>query len=185
MELNRTQIARVIFAAAESMGISDRNRIEWLTNQVIERLERPQTLPGMENLVPRNYKQKRVATEFEILTMVKEFLAGGELAQEERIQPQKEELAVPVKIKARTTTGVNLTLFILLQVPSLQNPERILGKIDTGSSLGFRLNRHGYFLLSGLNPFLLCQLLTSQEFFHHSQDFKLGGYPLLLIIPGH
>ncbi len=110
MELNRTQIARVIFIAAESMGISDRKRIEWLTSQVIERLERPQTLPGMENLVPRNHKQSRVTNEFEILSMVKEFLASEELSQQEEItQPGKGEVAVTVKTKAKVANGINLT----------------------------------------------------------------------------
>ena len=40
----RTQIARAIFTAAESMGMSDRQLIERLTSQVIERLEQPQPL---------------------------------------------------------------------------------------------------------------------------------------------
>jgi len=106
--INRTQIARVIFAAAESMGMSDRKRIEWLTSQVIERLERPQTLPGMENLVSKAHKQKPVATESEILTMVKEFLASEEQAQEGEVQPRKEAAAVPVKTKAKAATGVKL-----------------------------------------------------------------------------
>ena len=60
--LSRTQIARATFAAAESMGISDRNHIERLTRRVIERLEEKRTtltrgnmgsvrpLPGMEDL---------------------------------------------------------------------------------------------------------------------------------------
>jgi len=51
----RTQIARIVFAAAESMGIADRKLVERLTAQVIERLEQqslpqPPTLPGMEDL---------------------------------------------------------------------------------------------------------------------------------------
>ncbi len=108
--VNRTQIARVIFAAAESMGMSDRNRIEWLTNRVIERLERPQTLPGMENLVPGTRKQqRRLVTDFEILTLVKEFLASEELAWEEGIKPRKEELAMLAKSKAPTDSGINLS----------------------------------------------------------------------------
>jgi ribonucleoside-diphosphate reductase alpha chain len=107
--VNRTQIARIIFNAAESMGISDRKRIEQLTSQVIERLEKPQTLPGMEDLVSKTNKQKRVATEFEILTMVKEFLAGEEQSSEEEVQPQKEDLAMPVKIETRGGTGIKLT----------------------------------------------------------------------------
>ena len=57
-ELNRSQIARTIFAAAEAMGMSDRYQIEGLVAQVIERLERPQTLPGMEDLVPKHRRQQ-------------------------------------------------------------------------------------------------------------------------------
>ncbi|GAI27318.1 unnamed protein product, partial [marine sediment metagenome] len=43
--VNRTEILRVVVADAESIGIRDRNKIEQLTAQVIERLEQPQTLP--------------------------------------------------------------------------------------------------------------------------------------------
>ncbi len=63
--LNRTQIAKAIFADAESMGLRDRGKIEWLTSQVIERLEQqqqpqqPQPLPGMEHLVPQPQRQPR------------------------------------------------------------------------------------------------------------------------------
>ncbi len=102
--LNRTQIARVIFTAAESMGMSDRAQIERLTSQVIERLERPQTLPGMEHLVAGKQQRHRIP-DFEILAMVKEFLAGEEPAQEEKIQPKREELAMPVN----ATSGISLT----------------------------------------------------------------------------
>ena len=42
--LNRTQIARSVFAAAESMGISDRAMIEQLTAAVIKRLEKSKPL---------------------------------------------------------------------------------------------------------------------------------------------
>jgi ribonucleoside-diphosphate reductase alpha chain len=116
--VDRTQVARIIFAAAESMGISDRKRIEKLTNQVIERLERPQTLPGMEHLVPKNYKQRHVTSEFEILSAVKEFL--GENSAEEKVE--EEEVVVvqerqqviekeePVMAdKAKVDAGIDLT----------------------------------------------------------------------------
>ncbi len=80
--IDRTQVARIIFSAADSMGISDRKRIELLTNQVIERLERPQTLPGMEDLVPKGYRAQLSATESEILSVVKEFLADEKTEKE-------------------------------------------------------------------------------------------------------
>ncbi|MCK5577524.1 MAG: hypothetical protein KAI14_04325, partial [Dehalococcoidales bacterium] len=72
--VDRTQIARVIFAAAESVGMSDRNRIEKLTQQVIERLEQtplvpgmktvgqPQPLPGMEELIPQSQRRQKLTT---------------------------------------------------------------------------------------------------------------------------
>ena len=52
-QLSRTQIAKAIFAAAESMGMANRQLIEQLTEQIIESLERPQPFPGMEHLVPK------------------------------------------------------------------------------------------------------------------------------------
>ena len=74
-ELNRSQIARAIFAAAESMGMADRHQIEQLTAQVIERLERQQPLPGMEELVPQpRRQQRRSPTKPEIQAIVKEIL---------------------------------------------------------------------------------------------------------------
>ncbi len=95
--IDRTQVARVIFSAAESMGISDRKRIEELTSQVIERLERPQMLPGMEHLAPKNYKQKHVTSEFEILSVVKEFL--GEDSPEENTEKEIEKERAEEKIE--------------------------------------------------------------------------------------
>ena len=60
--LNHTQIAKAIFAAAESMGMADRKQIEQLTGQIIERLEKSQivpALPGMEHLVPKQRHQTK------------------------------------------------------------------------------------------------------------------------------
>jgi len=74
MAINRTQIARAIFAAAESMGISDRERIEGIVDQVIERLEQ-RSLPGMEYLVPETKKAKHLPKVSEIQSMVKDILA--------------------------------------------------------------------------------------------------------------
>ena len=104
----RTQIARAIFAAAESMGISDRNRLDKLTTQVIGRLEQPQTLPGMEHLVAKkaHNQMERPVTDFEILAMVKEFLATEELEQREKTPPKEEELDMPHKTKAQTTVSL-------------------------------------------------------------------------------
>jgi len=108
--VNRTQIAKVIFAAAESMGIPDRHQIEQLTTQVIERLEQQQPLPGMEELVSKSRRQKkRLPTDSEVQAMVKEILAGEEPAKQEEAQPKEEELAMPVKTKAQPISVINLT----------------------------------------------------------------------------
>ena len=39
-QLDRTEILKAVVADAESMGLRDRKKIEWLTNRVIESLER-------------------------------------------------------------------------------------------------------------------------------------------------
>lgn len=115
--LNRTEILKAVVADAESMGLRDRGKIEWLTSQVIEWLEQrqqsqqPQPLPGMEDLVPQPQRQPRhLPSEAEIDAIVKEILAGEQSTQQEEAQPKKEEeLAVPIKTKVQPTSGINLT----------------------------------------------------------------------------
>jgi ribonucleoside-diphosphate reductase alpha chain len=107
-EVNRTQIARAIFAAAESMGIPDRQLIEQLTSQVIERLEQPQPLPGMEHLVPKSRRPRRRPTKTEIQAMVKEILMAEPPAQREEVKPEMESTAV-VRPKVQPPSGINLT----------------------------------------------------------------------------
>src|SRR4030042_3358587 len=70
---NHNRIARAIFAAAESIGITDRKLLEELTGQVIQRLESRPVLPGMEHLVPMQEKQAPSTSEIEVA--LKEILA--------------------------------------------------------------------------------------------------------------
>jgi len=112
---SRSQIARIVFAAAESMGIADRQLVERLTSQVIARLEResplpqPQTLPGMEDLVPKLSRwQIRLPARTDILTMVEEILAAEELKHTEEAKTKMEKVAT-VKSKSQPVSGVNLT----------------------------------------------------------------------------
>ncbi len=99
---SHTQIARAIFAAAESMGMADRRLVEQLTNQVIARLEQAQPLPGMEHLVPKpRRQQKRQPTDSEIQALVREILA-------EEVQPEREP-AMPARTEAQVTTAIDLT----------------------------------------------------------------------------
>ena len=120
-QLNRTQIARATFAAAEKMGISDRNQVERLTRQVIERLEKrkspldkkyleqPQPLPGMEDLLPKSYhQQKHLTSESEILALVKEFLDAEEAKQSKEASPAMKTRS-KVKQETETTSQINLT----------------------------------------------------------------------------
>src|SRR5512147_1497984 len=76
---NHTEILKAVVADAESMGLRDKAKIEELTARVIERLERPQTLPGMEDLVPKSSLKSRPApTRAEIQAIVQEIMARGE-----------------------------------------------------------------------------------------------------------
>ncbi len=78
--LARDQIARAVFAAAQSLGITDRETTEMLTSQVIQRMEKGNAgarlpLPGMEGLVIHGkQKGKRTVEPTEIEGIVKEAL---------------------------------------------------------------------------------------------------------------
>jgi len=78
--LARDQIARAVFAAAQSLGITDREMTEQLTSQVIQRMEKGKMgtrlpLPGMEGLVLHGkQKGKRTVEPTEIEGIVKEAL---------------------------------------------------------------------------------------------------------------
>ena len=114
-KLNRTQIARDVFAIAESIGMSDRQQVEQLTNQVIEQLEQKtaraelleQPLPGMENLVPK-FSQKSLTTKFDILAIVKEILATEEAVPKEEVKPKMETTPI-VKPKRQSASVINLS----------------------------------------------------------------------------
>jgi len=116
--VDRNQIARVIFKIAESIGMSDRNQVEQLTAQVIERLEQTpsliatelaeQPLPGMEHLVVKPRSKRRLPSDGEIQAMVKEILDAEEPAKREEVQPQMETTTV-VKSRAQPSSGASLT----------------------------------------------------------------------------
>jgi ribonucleoside-diphosphate reductase alpha chain len=112
--VNRSQVARIVFANAEAMGIRDRKLVERLTTQVIERLEKAQaqflpTLPGMEDLVDkRARRQQRLPTEAEIEAMVMEVLnAAKPVPKEEAITAM--ETKSEVKTPKETASAIGLT----------------------------------------------------------------------------
>jgi ribonucleoside-diphosphate reductase alpha chain len=114
---NRNQIARIVFAAAESMGIANRRLVERLTSQVIERLEQrrpfsqPPTLPGMEDLVDRSARRSGpLPSDTDILTIVEEILATEEQKfTEEAPVEMKTTKTVRTKRQVDTDTGLVLT----------------------------------------------------------------------------
>ncbi|MGD2064850.1 MAG: vitamin B12-dependent ribonucleotide reductase [Dehalococcoidia bacterium] len=82
--IGRDRVARAVFAAAESMGISDRKLLEKFTEQVSQRLEVAQPLPGMEELVPRQTHQS--VSSSQIQAMVKEILTVDEFSPQAKSQ---------------------------------------------------------------------------------------------------
>jgi ribonucleoside-diphosphate reductase alpha chain len=110
LPINRTQIARAIFSAAESMGISDRNRIEEITAQVMERMEQ-RTLPGMEYLIssPKS-KVKHVPGVAEIQSLVQDILAKEEQPTEaNNAEVQKEENPPKMTTLAKPRSKLNIS----------------------------------------------------------------------------
>jgi ribonucleoside-diphosphate reductase alpha chain len=82
--IGRDRVARAVFAAAESMGISDRKLLEKFTEQVSQRLEVAHPFPGMEQFVSRQTKQPPSPSQ--IRAMVKEILTADEFSPQARSQ---------------------------------------------------------------------------------------------------
>jgi ribonucleoside-diphosphate reductase alpha chain len=82
--IGRDRVARAVFAAAESMGISDRKLLERFTEQVSQRLEVAQPFPGMEEFVPRQIKQPMSSSQ--IQAIVREVLTADEFSPQARSQ---------------------------------------------------------------------------------------------------
>ena len=137
-QFTRNQIAKATFSVAERMGISDRQHIEKLTQQVIERLEKKlihdkvilvQPLPGMEGFVPVPHSlERRVTTnESEILALVREFLDAEE-AKKPREDMSPMENTKTDKMENKQDSEIKLTENALRVLE-----KRYLGKDKNGS----------------------------------------------------
>ncbi|HJX69544.1 MAG TPA: vitamin B12-dependent ribonucleotide reductase [Dehalococcoidia bacterium] len=111
-QVDHDRIARAVFAAAESIGISDRNLTEQLTEQVIQRLERQEAglpFPGMEDVVlKRKRRGKRGLESPEIKGIVKEALAEmghHEIAEAYLKEPKPLPVVVRRKEEEKTAAG--------------------------------------------------------------------------------
>jgi ribonucleoside-diphosphate reductase alpha chain len=109
--LDRTEILRRVVADAESMGVRDREKLELLTNQVIARLEKPRTLPGMEYLVPsKTRKQPKVQpSDDEITAIVKEILSHEEPLKHQKEEAKPEMENITTRPAASTKQDIKLT----------------------------------------------------------------------------
>ncbi len=106
------RIAQAVFAAVDSMGISDRDLTEKLVEQVIRRLERQEAglpFPGMEGLAPKKKRRgKRQAGSPEIKGIVKEALA--EMGHPEAAEEVKSRQIKIIHVPVETRRGVTLKL---------------------------------------------------------------------------
>ncbi len=82
--IERDRVAQAVFAAAESMGITDRKLLEKFTEQVSQRLELAQPFPTMAGLVLRQIRQP--VSSSQIQAMVKEILTADEFSPQARSQ---------------------------------------------------------------------------------------------------
>ncbi len=181
---SHSSIARAIFAAAESMGITDRKMLEELTSQVIQRLEPKPTLPGMEDLVSKQQKQKPSTTQ--IRDTVKQILA--EKQQEVEKPAQKQTVTVAASGTA-SWTGIGLQLS--------QNALTVLEKrylkkdsqgqvIETPEEMFRRVARHIASVETTYDPKAnvgfweekFYQLVTSLEFLPNSPTLMNAGREL-------
>lgn len=85
--IDQDRVAKAVFAAAESMGISDRKLLEKFTEQVSQRLEVAHPFPGMEEFVPRQTTPRVVeVSPSQVQAMVKEILTANEFSPQARSQ---------------------------------------------------------------------------------------------------
>ena len=131
--LTRSRIARQIFAAAESMGMSDRKQVEDITRQVLDRIEaqhkpsKAAPLPGWEELVVESsIKSKDLPGDLEIQTILKDIIASKKTAKPEivEIQAPKETQAEKVEDKVAITSETKPASAIDLT----ENSTRVLEK---------------------------------------------------------
>jgi len=189
---NRTEILRAVMADAESMGIRDRNKIEQLTTQVIERLERQRTLPGMEHLVSKYHREKRPFAESEIRTAVKEILAAEEPAKPEEVKPEME-----TEIKEIPVILAKPSIQLAADIKFSDNALRVLERryltkdgegrvIETPQELFRRVARHIASAELTCNPKAdvslyeeaFYQLMESLEFLPNSPTLMNAGHEL-------
>ncbi len=82
--VGQDRVVQAVFTAAESMGIRDRRLLEKFTQQVSQRLEVAQPLPGMEEFVsPRT---RRLVPSSQIQAIVKEVLTANEFSPQAKGQ---------------------------------------------------------------------------------------------------
>jgi ribonucleoside-diphosphate reductase alpha chain len=98
-----------VVADAESMGLRDKGKLEWLTSRVIERLEQQNPLPGMEHLVTRARRPKpRLPSSSEIQAIVREILAGEEPSKIKETKLMAKS-TIQIKPEVQPMQGINLT----------------------------------------------------------------------------
>ncbi|MFC1963346.1 vitamin B12-dependent ribonucleotide reductase [Chloroflexota bacterium] len=138
--LMRNKVARAIFSAADSVGISDRVMIEQLTDQVINRLEnRP--LPGMEHLVPK--MKRRPIADAEIQSLVKSILAESKPAP---TPPKKKPLpkastGTKIEVKEKVDPAISINARTVLERRYLRKDDR--GQIaETVEDMFLRVAHH-------------------------------------------
>ncbi len=176
-------IARAIFAAAESMGITNREMLEELTHQVIQRLEPKLTLPGMEDLVPKQQKQKPSNTQ--IRDTVRQILAEKE--QEVGQPAQKRTTTVPADKTVTVGTGLRLSQNALTVLERRYLKRDSQGQvIETPEEMFRRVAQHIASVETSYDPRAdasfweekFYQLMTSLEFLPNSPTLMNSGREL-------
>lgn len=129
----RTEILRQVVAQAESMGLRDKKQIEQLTSRVIERMEQRQTLPGMEDFVPKlNRQRKSPPSKAEIQAIVNDILANEPPSPRTEMKEIKPEEDKPMIDRVHSNTGNNISGLTLTQNARQVLEKRYLKKDKQG-----------------------------------------------------
>jgi ribonucleoside-diphosphate reductase alpha chain len=120
--VDKNRIASLIFNQASAMGIADRGRIEEMTARIIEKLEKPGVLPGMEAFAPPSGSKLPIAvTEGEIENMVKDAVEGVKsISPSVRPDLSRAESREPVEARAPIEEAAEIPKPPVPPLPPLQ-----------------------------------------------------------------
>ncbi len=119
---SQTHIAQVVSSYTEPLGITDRKKLEQITNEAIRRLEG--ILPGMEHLVLPESKQPLPNTRIHMV--IKEIMDENGIRGNQQTTEVKDKEAVEEKVQDKKTTSRSRSANKIKDMPKVELTENAM-----------------------------------------------------------